>query len=207
MKQKVGGEILVPKKQFIFNIIVNNVIRASFGRGAKIYKEKVTIKKKTEIKEFIYCYLDRLFNEIRDLENGNNLEKKIKKKIKNLRTRLIKNYQHSFNDDKLNIGRTQKIINLFLKYLWCLGYIKIKPPFIPIDSQVINAINKKVKDYNEENNRIKLKIINYKWTEIKNLKQFAAILFTGTKVINNNLVDWEIKYFNDYYIRQFEDAL
>lgn len=38
-----------------------------------------------------------------------------------------------------SFGVAQKLLNLYLKYLWCMGEIKI-PPHCPVDSQILKQV-------------------------------------------------------------------
>lgn len=42
-------------------------------------------------------------------------------------------FKHILLDDKINFGVSQKLLNLYLKYLWCLEQIPT-PPHFPVDS-------------------------------------------------------------------------
>ncbi len=44
-------------------------------------------------------------------------------------------YQNILSGGKLNIGVSQKLLNLHLKYLWCLGKIET-PPHFPVDRRI-----------------------------------------------------------------------
>jgi hypothetical protein len=62
---------------------------------------------------------------------------------------LLSQYTITFSsilkEGQMNVGISQKLLNLYLKYLWCLDKIKI-PPNFPVDSiiqkklKVINAV-------------------------------------------------------------------
>lgn len=44
----------------------------------------------------------------------------------------LKDFASGFGFVMLRFGHAQKILNLFLKYLWCLGYVQ-EPPHFPVD--------------------------------------------------------------------------
>jgi hypothetical protein len=44
-------------------------------------------------------------------------------------------------DNGLTVGRAQKALNLYLKYLWCAGR-KLEPPHCPFDGKVVKKLNK-----------------------------------------------------------------
>ena len=47
-------------------------------------------------------------------------------------------YDHCIGKHNFRIGSAQKLLNLQLKYLWCLGMIE-QPPHCPIDSIILNV--------------------------------------------------------------------
>ena len=111
------------------------VFTASFQR-ANVYvteadeKEKKSFKFMTagHIDSFISSYAN---NDINDDEHISNI-----KSIEN----YSKHFDHLFNGGKINFGIAQKMLNLYLKYLWCLGRIK-EPPHFPVDRIIQQELN------------------------------------------------------------------
>lgn len=115
------------KKEFILGEIWVLTINAAFQR-ANIYKLDCSNKEKEPFKE--------------------ELNKLLIKKSKEYNNRLISEEEHiqniysisSFSVDypnvlregQLNFGISQKLLNLYLKYLWCLDLIKYTPPHFPL---------------------------------------------------------------------------
>jgi hypothetical protein len=58
--------------------------------------------------------------------------------IQQLSRRVSQACASSLNGDHLRLGIAQKALNLYLKYLWCVGRIPI-PPHCPFDNNVINV--------------------------------------------------------------------
>ena len=52
---------------------------------------------------------------------------------------------------KLNFGISQKLLNLYLKYHWCMGLIPT-PPHFPVDSIIQKKLNLKVIPWTKMNN-------------------------------------------------------
>ncbi len=44
-----------------------------------------------------------------------------------------------------SFGVAQKLLNLYLKYLWCLGLLENDPPHFPVDSIIIKELSKEGK--------------------------------------------------------------
>jgi hypothetical protein len=54
-------------------------------------------------------------------------------------------------DDTLRLGIAQKALNLYLKYLWCVGIIKATPPHCPFDRTVLQDFLKLPDNWTEVN--------------------------------------------------------
>ena len=70
---------------------------------------------------------------------------------------------------KLNFGITQKVFNLYLKYLWCLELIEI-PPHFPVDS-IIQG---------------KLGIYNNPWTKFENAEPYIYAINIAKKKLEDS---------------------
>ena len=78
-----------------------------------------------------------------------------------------------------NIGICQKLLNLYLKYLWCINEISM-PPHCPIDSIVLKEAN-----------------IKFNWTEIDTLDQYKNIINSIKSTIGClPLAVWELSIYN-----------
>ena len=125
------------KADFIKNEIFIMTILAAFGRN-NIYKDNVAendkIQFRNDIKSLLVKLEDKYKNKVTECEHLTILER-LKKDIENKGKNTLKGLSISF-------GTVQKILNLYLKYLWCLGFIA-EPPNCPIDRIILN----KIKDY------------------------------------------------------------
>jgi hypothetical protein len=78
------------------------------------------------------------------------------------------------NKEALNFGITQKVFNLYLKYLWALGQIKT-PPHFPVDRIIQMKLRKKERE-----------IIS--WTKDLDEKNYMALMgFARTKLEENKV--------------------
>jgi len=59
--------------------------------------------------------------------------------IVDLSNRLTSAHANALNNKRFRIGTAQKTLNLYLKYLWCLGKIP-PPPHCPFDFQIIKKL-------------------------------------------------------------------
>ncbi|WP_299385829.1 hypothetical protein [uncultured Lacinutrix sp.] len=151
------------KNKFINSEIWSLTIGGAFQR-ANVYKIDVLEKDKKDFKFMLKGYID---NTIVPSYNKGNISDDVHiENIKNVQ-------QYSSNFDKLlingqfNFGVSQKLLNLYLKYLWCLDIIP-EPPHFPVD----RIIQEKLK---------------YKpliaWTKIQRSEKYMSIVnFARTKI-------------------------
>jgi hypothetical protein len=85
-------------------------------------------------------------------------------------------------EDRFRIGIAQKALNLYLKYLWCLGKIPT-PPHCPFDSGIIAALGEP-----------------RKWTQLDSPEEYQALVDAGKRKIKEtghaSLSDWELDQWN-----------
>ncbi len=98
-------------------------------------------------------------NILKSYKNGSDEEQHYKN-IESLITEANARGKDILGSDGYKYGVAQKLLNLALKYMWCLGHIK-EPPHCPIDRIIIN----KTKYKNKVN-----------WTTIKERKQYEDVI-------------------------------
>lgn len=78
-------------------------------------------------------------------------------------------------------GVAQKLLNLALKYYWCLGFIK-EPPHCPVDSIVISETK-----------------LQFNWTEIKKRAEYQKIIEEIKILANKDRLSvpvWELRFYS-----------
>lgn len=93
------------------------------------------------------------------------------------------NFKNILNNGKLNLGVSQKLLNLVLKYLWCLGEIET-PPHFPVDRIIQEKIKNKP-------------LVN--WTDLTNVDEYLKIIRLAevlAKEQNMSLAQWELENFS-----------
>ena len=159
------------KNKFIKDQLWNAAWRASTQRG-NIYsqnKNKDTLKKfRKDIKKDVLEFIDKN----RDCLS----EKDLLDKIKELSD------QHSKNGISFKIGHSQKLLNLMLKYYWCLEWLKYIPPHCPIDRMILEV------------SKVKIDGKTPAWTKLNSIVKYKSII----KQIKDNkdiqcLSEWELK--------------
>jgi len=62
-------------------------------------------------------------------------------------------------EGRISFGTVQKILNLYLKYLWSINLI-VEPPHCPIDSIILSHLNDYVTRWTKMNKEKYVRIIN-----------------------------------------------
>jgi hypothetical protein len=91
---------------------------------------------------------------------------------------VSKQLGYKLHNQRLRIGVAQKLINLHLKYLWAIGFIK-EPPHCPIDGIIRDVAH-----------------IDYNWTTNDSIEEYKKAI-ADLKVIANekSLSVWELDVF------------
>lgn len=177
-------EIRTMKEEFIFGEVWLLTVTAAFQR-ANIYNSDYNEKDfedkkkdfKKELKKLIIQkseeYCDRVISEADHLKN-----------IEEISTSLT-NYSAILRGGKLNFGISQKLLNLYLKYLWCLGLLKLAPPHFPVDRKI----------------QIDLGITNpCSWTAMSDKNEYLNVIEIARRALPkypgiNNIAELELKLF------------
>lgn len=165
------------KKEFVQNEIITLSINGAFGRG-NVYrkkfpeeKEKDYEKKKEDFRKDIRKKLKEIKN--KDYDDTTNI-------ILDFRDKVIKNwkYKNILLDNHFRIGTAQKLINLYLKYLWVLGWGN-EPFHCPVDSIINGVLNG-----------------NYNFTQSDSEAEYKKIIDLATKKAKEDglsIATWELK--------------
>jgi hypothetical protein len=95
------------------------------SRAGHIYKSGISEKEKTRFRIELFTFVSALIHE--------NYKDKTPNDQQHLGNILkLMDFASSFGFATLRFGHAQKVLNLFLKYQWCLGYVQI-PPHFPVD--------------------------------------------------------------------------
>ena len=100
--------------------------------------------------------------------------------IERLSTELSAKHKKALNDKRFRIGSAQKALNLYLKFMWCLGRIR-QPPHCPFDAIVLAEIpdSKTVK-----------------WTQLDDISVYQEIVSNARKQAGKtSLANWEMEIY------------
>jgi hypothetical protein len=165
---------------FIRNLHWTTTIGGSFQRSYAYKKDssdtlkedfRIALRKELEFIEFEY-----LENEVGSKVHLRN--------IKRLQA-WSERFSSILNNEKLNFGICQKLLNLHIKGLWCLGFTTSPPPHFPVD-RIIQE-------------RLRMNPI-IAWTQIEDEDVYLDIIDRAliiAKKHNVNLAELELKVYNN----------
>lgn len=114
-------------------------IRAGLTRGTPVYKPNISKPKKDTVRDAIkekLCKYATSFYMERVVEHEEHIST-----IKRFAREISEAYSDNLLNGKLVFGRAQKLLNLYLKYLWCADIMKYEPPHCPVDSIISNEVD------------------------------------------------------------------
>ncbi len=148
----------------------------SFQRNT-VYKKEVSEKDRNKFRGELRSFLETeilpiYLNDVNDKVQYNSLTKIIQYSNKH---KLI------LENDSLSIGTAQKLLNLVLKYYWCLGWLP-EPPHFPVDSRIQKCIPAKSRK---------------SWTAINSLEEYQSIIDCAKEQLKEgeSLAKWELANF------------
>ncbi|MFT6838780.1 MAG: hypothetical protein ACJAZR_002319 [Sediminicola sp.] len=123
------------KEAFINKEIWVLTFGASFQR-ANVYTENASEERKRHFKNKTAGHIENMLGQYK----GGNVSDA--QHIENIKAVGIysQNFSEIFNGGQINFGIAQKMLNLYLKYQWCLGNIQ-EPPHFPVDRIIQQNLN------------------------------------------------------------------
>ena len=164
----------ITKKQenFITRIVLSNTQGSSFQRAC-VYKKGVSKEEKQGFVDAFHGKL-KLLNKI---YNKKVSEEDHIKNIEEFKKELSEDFPKVLTKKRMCFGTAQKAVNLYLKFLWCLGDIE-EPPHCPIDGIVLTEIGS-----------------NVKWTKLDNVEEYRKIIDSirdKAKKQGQSIAEWEL---------------
>ncbi|WP_347923350.1 hypothetical protein [Pontimicrobium sp. SW4] len=179
------------KETFIHNEIWLLTTIGSFQR-ANLYDKKVASNE--EERRNFRVDLHKLIKEIALTQYIKTIsERKHIENIKNISHFTAKSdFSYLLNNGQLNFGVSQKLLNLYLKYLWCTNSIKT-PPHFPVDRIIQENLNKEAKNLG-----LKKRAVT-SWTKMKNEDDYMEVINYAKQFLQNSkfksLADLELNLF------------
>jgi hypothetical protein len=155
-------------------------IQGAFQR-AKVYSDNVPEKDRELFRKTLRQKLDEILAQYQQPVNDQQHLAHIKCIIEYC------NHHHAniLKNHELRFGVAQKLLNLYLKYLWCLAEVT-EPPHFPVDRQIQEAMKRKV-------------IISWT-TDLDEFSYMSVIQEAGiiAGYSNQSLAVWELGEFSSF---------
>lgn len=169
------------KNSFLKNEFWLLSVQGAFQR-ANCYKSiNVTEEEKKQFRNTLHTFIDNTVLPMYQKEISE------KQHIQNIYLLIEESKRHSgiLTNGAINVGISQKLLNLYLKYNWCAGFTTT-PPHFPVDRiiQGILAVNPLIP-----------------WTRITNMEDYISIINCGKNYLQANpqyanLAEMELSLFN-----------
>lgn len=166
-----------PQQTFINTEVWILTFGGAFQR-ANIYADKVSEKQRRDFREALILKVEK------NLLPQYKSEVSEEKHIQNILEIVAYSHEHTpiLKPGQLYFGVAQKLLNLYLKYQWCLGNIA-QPPHFPVDRIIQQKLKFKP-------------IIN--WTSMKSEEEYKSIIECARKDAEEkgiSLAEWELEEF------------
>lgn len=171
-------EIKQEQIKFLKEQLWASTIRAATTRAGEIYKPGTTKEDKAKFKAELYEYVNVMIH--------NHYEAKVPDDQTHLfNISNLKEFASNFGFVCFRYGHAQKVLNLFLKYMWSLGLVK-EPPHFPVD----RLIQQKMKIKNSSN-----------WTKDMEEDQYTKVIEEARALAKREnfttIAALELSYYNE----------
>lgn len=179
------------KSKFIIDELWALSVAGAFQR-ANIYKPDINDENKKEFKKALKNELELLVQK----QYSNPVNENIH--IENIYalSAYSKKFSKLLKNGEFNFGVSQKILNLFLKYIWCLKLIPT-PPHFPVDRMIQIKLNSLASEKN-----LKIRKVT-PWTQFEVENQYLEIIRFAESMKKNDhkfsgmsLAEMELALFN-----------
>ena len=162
------------KKSFIKSEIYILAWNASAQRNA-VYNKNCKTEERVRFRKDLILYLDKSifpkYGKTMSEEDHYNNILDLKKYAEKIGKSTLLNQSYK-------IGTAQKLLNLSLKYFWCIGLV-IEPPHCPVDRIILGDAG-----------------IKLSWTKISTIKEYRSVINDIRKKIDRqDLAQWELEIY------------
>lgn len=167
------------QRLFIRREIFSMTLSASTQR-AGVYREKTLEGKRKPFQKSLRLLLEEKSEDYSvSVSDAAHLEN-----IEHISRELSARHADVLTNNGMRIGPAQKALNLYLKYLWCLGEIP-EPPHCPIDATVLSRVPG---------------CAGVHWTMMKTIEEYRVVIEKARAVATQkrlSLPEWELRLFNE----------
>jgi len=153
----------------------NEIWVLTFGGGfqrANIYKEKIPTSIRKNFREELRNHIEKLVKEHYQFEVTEG------KHLQNIHSIVNFSKEQKFENFKIpiNFGVAQKLLNLYLKYLWCAGQLKTTPIHFPVDRLIQGLLNDEAKKAEIQKRELKA------WTQFEDETDYMEVIRFAEKL-------------------------
>ncbi len=161
--------------RFVHSEILTMSMIAAFAHVG-VYASGTTDEERRDLQKTLKRELRRLSDQYRNrLSDDQHLEN-----IKTLATTITNEHRPILKDGVFRIGPAQKVLNLYLKYLWCFDRIA-EPPHCPLDARILA----KAPELSEK-----------RWTRLDSADEYIKCIHALRKIAGaESLAQWECEQF------------
>lgn len=177
------------KQQFIDEVFLSNAISSGFGRGKANYSGNPTEEERAMLGREIRNKLRELGAKYPTDGNVTLADDQHTDNIVALADAVSSRCGSFLEGGRLRVGRAQKLLNLYLKLLWCNKLIAA-PPHCPFDGIILGKLWRKLKPETQK----------IPWTGADDRTIYEEWVAAGKKVaedVSLSLAGWELKVWSD----------
>lgn len=165
------------QSRFIRSELLTLAITGAFGR-ANVYADDASEPSRQRVRATLRQLLEKLATRYeRGVDEAQHL-----RHIAQLAAELTAAHTGALEGGHFRIGPAQKALNLYLKYLWCLGDVTIEPPHCPVDSIVLRAAG----------------VTGVAWTRMDSLDQYRDCIAAIRRAASTQgIARWECDLWNE----------
>jgi len=152
----------------------------AFGR-ANIYAKDALEKKRIEFRKYLRETISAVVQEKYQQKVSSQMHTEELIRIKDA---IPAEHLKTLRNGTFRLGVMQKLMNLYLKYLWSLGWISDEPPHCPFDGNIIKKLELDV-------------AVVRTWTKIIERKDYEKLVVAAQKkAAPLSIAEWELQEFN-----------
>lgn len=164
------------QRAFILGQVFAMSMMATAQRG-QLYSEGASVEERQKLRATLRATLEQVsaayMNSISDSDHV--------KLIVHTATTISSAHPKALRAGRFRIGSAQKVLNLYLKYLWCIGEVAM-PPHCPFDSIVLAAIPG---------------CQQVRWTQFDSADEYERIVDAAKTIAGGlPLAEWELGMYN-----------
>lgn len=179
IQRKCMATVTSERKAFLDAQIFCMSLMATVQRNRYVYRRGASDWSKRMFRAELRYELERIVKQY----NESTTETQHMQNIVSLAERISASSRDALQKEGFRIGAAQKILNLYLKYMWCLGQLPLVPPHCPFDALVLKGIG----------------CGNESWTEATQIEQYVEwVQKAEVKANGLSLAEWELREYNKF---------